>query len=425
MLCEVIEANYSVALMLLLKYPSPSPPNGPQTFVDDAIYLRDNFSAAGGSEIITKYGAKAPPQALLASWPSTPLDPNQGSKQKLSRTRSPLSSPARFLQQQGGVEALLQGAARGVFDRGEKLGINQAVRDAMGEVKKNVQGLQTPRPSSIGRRTSDVMRWSLDDGRSIPSPKASITALNMRNLQLARMLDQAMIDLRATSVSTDGSKEDCVKAMDLAIAKVEFVKVYLEDSTMPLPDEEVQPATSGVSLTGASRPQALLQTPSKSAFAGESPSSVSDTDKTALALIDATPNSPSVSVLSSPVKYSAIRSSSGAIGPHNEYSGSKSIVSTPDRPSAPVPTRSSIANSSFSWMLEPDVSTVSAHNSSPPKSASPFLKSGKKPISGPSREKAAFLFGEEGGEPNMMSRPPLLADPQEGFKLGTIRSRDK
>jgi hypothetical protein len=36
---------------------------------------------------------------------------------------------------------LFQGAAKGLLDRGEKLGINQAVRDAVGEAKKNVSGI--------------------------------------------------------------------------------------------------------------------------------------------------------------------------------------------------------------------------------------------------------------------------------------------
>jgi TBC1 domain family protein 5 len=78
-------------------------------------------------------------------------------------------------------------------------------------------------------------------------------------------------------------------------------------------------------------------------------------------------------------------------------------------------------------MLEPDVSSVSSLNSFPQKSISPFLKSGKRPTSGPSREKAAFLFGDDGGETAPTStRPPLLDDTEEGFKLGTIRgSEDK
>jgi TBC1 domain family protein 5 len=257
----VIEANYSVALMLLLKYPAPEPPYGPQSFVDDAIYLRDNFSAAGGAKVISKYGAKAPILQSSDLRPSTPLGQGLSPKQKLSRTRSPLPSPVSFLQQQGGVEALFQGAARGVLDRGERLGINQAVRDAVGEVRKNMQGLQASRSNSTRSRNSDAVRWSLDEGRTVPSSsKATVAVMNARNQQLARMLDQAMADLRAVSLSKDGDKEQYIQAMELAIAKVDFVKVYLEDSTMPLPPDspQVDPASPSADIPPPS-PQDPLQ----------------------------------------------------------------------------------------------------------------------------------------------------------------------
>jgi TBC1 domain family protein 5 len=82
--------------------------------------------------------------------------------------------------------------------------------------------------------------------------------------------------------------------------------------------------------------------------------------------------------------------------------------------------------SSFSWMLEPEPHLDSPSMSSPPKSSSPFLKGGRKPTSGPNREKSAFLFGEEAGESSISnSRLPLLRDDEEGFDLGTIGVREK
>lgn len=233
-----MEANYSVALMLLLKYPSPTHPHEPRTFVDDAIYLRDNFCSSGGATIITRYGAKAPSINSSDSRPSTPSSRGISPSRRLSRTKSPLPSPARYLQQQGGVEALFRGAAKGVLERGERLGINQAVRDAVGEVRQNMQGLQASRSNSTRSiRPSDGTRWSLDDGRLIPTAKAAISAMNARNVQLARMLEGAMSDLRNVSSDKESKKEKCVEAMDLAIAKVDFVRIYLEDATMPLPPD--------------------------------------------------------------------------------------------------------------------------------------------------------------------------------------------
>jgi TBC1 domain family protein 5 len=412
---KVIDANYSFALMLLLKYPPPDAQHGPQTFVDDAIYLRDNFSAAGGAKIISKYSGKAPSVDSSDSRPGTPLGQALSPKRQFGRTRSPLPSPARFLQQQGGIEALFQGATKGVFDRGERLGINQAVRDAVGEVKKNMQGLQASRANSANRRTSDVMRWSLDEGKQVPASRASVSAINARNKQLAHMLGQAMTDLRAVSLAPDGDKETYVKAMDLAIAKVEFVKVYLEDATIPLP-EVSSPATESANTTPLPPRQGTLHSTSKPTPDLPTPDSGVHTPITELTTkpLQVTPTPDNVS------SAKELSTEENVIPAVNVPAPSTPAeIDTPARPKAPVPTRSTIAQSSFSWMLEPDSTSSPVLNSSPPKSSSPFLKSSRKPTSGPKREKAAFLFGEEGGEPS--ARIASLVDVEEAFNLRTMK----
>lgn len=406
-----MEANYSMALMLLLKYPAPETP---QSFVDDAAFLRDHFTTAGGSKIISKYSGREPSPST-DSRPSTPLGKSLSPNRLGSRTKSPLPSPARFLQQQGGVEALFQGAAKGVFARAERLGINQAVRDAVGEAKSRMEELQASRSNSSSRRTSDVGRWSLDQGRPVPSLRESISATNARNKQLATMLEQAVADLRAASMSPDGDKEKYVAAMDIAVAKVEFVKVYLEDATIPLPAEPSPPPpppTITHQIAGESKPFQLdvgsVSTPQESQKpqpeAGSPPTQPSPPaplDKASESAIEPTANSDTESVKtpSEPVE--------------------RGLQA---RPKAPVPTRSTIAQSSFSWMLEPDNPTPSGHKSPPPKSSSPFLKSGRRPTSGPNREKAAFLFGEDSAESSTSNtRLPSLVDAGEGFNLGTIK----
>ena len=413
-----------MALMLLLKYPSPNPPYGPQSFVDDAIYLRDNFSTAGGAKIIRKYSGKAPP-LQSGSRPATPLGEAMSPKQKSSRTRSPLPSPGRFLQQQGGIEALFQGATKGVFERGERLGINQAVRDAVGEVKKNMQGLQASKAASSSRRTSDVTRWSLDEGRPVSASKSTILAMKKRNQQLARMLDQAMAGVRDVSASKEGDKDKYIQAMELAIAKVDFVKIYLEDSTMPLP---LDPASDGAASDATSKAAATAHPPLHSTPklpsipAGPGPKKLSE------AAAD-------LSHLSTPILEAVLKTqeptndeSPAAVSPAVSERAQDKIKDSADSgllapPKAPVPTRSSIAQSSFSWMLEPDSTPPSSSSkSSPPKSSSPFLKSGRRSTGGPEREKAAFLFGDDGGEtPLMNSRLASLVDADESFKLETIR----
>lgn len=76
-------------------------------------------------------------------------------------------------------------------------------------------------------------------------------------------------------------------------------------------------------------------------------------------------------------------------------------------------------------MLEPERPS-SFRRSSPPKTPSPFQKSGRRPTSGSGREKAAFLFGEDGdGSGTTGARLPPLDDGEEGFHLGTIEHGGK
>jgi TBC1 domain family protein 5 len=411
----VIKANYSLALTLLLKYPALSSPQGPKTFVDDAIYLRDNFSSEGGAHIISKYSGKAPVTQSPGLPPSTSTGDGGDSRQKLLAARSRLQSPTRFLKQQGGVEAILQGAAKGVFDRGERLGINQAVRDAVGEVKKNMQGLQVSRANSKTRLPSDVTRWTLDDRLE--------QAMTNRNKRLARMLDEAMAELRDASLSTDDNKDDYIKAIDIAVAKVGFVKVYLEDHMMPLPPnpkhappEEPSPVAG---ISPRSRAVTSAQTEDPRALASAVPGS-----KTATARAPSHSGAPTPTDMSrggSPAIRSPVDAAPEPTSKKTE-SGPAEARSTRS-PAAPLPTRASIAQSNFSWMLEPDSTTASSSpKSSSPNSPSPFLKSERRPTSGTRREKAAFLFGEDAEERRTSAAgTPVKREDVEGFSLEPMR----
>ncbi|KAF7879276.1 hypothetical protein EAF04_000473 [Stromatinia cepivora] len=422
---QLMESNYSLALMLLLKYDCP--PN-PQTLVDDAIFLRDNFNATGGSKIIHKYSGRSPQRDKSSTPPGTPLEGSLSPRQILMRNRPSLTTPTRFLQQQGGVEALIHGAAgaaKGVYNRGERLGINQAVRDAMEEVKKNMQGLQTPRSINSSRRATGASRWSLDDGRVVPASTAIMATMNERNRQLAVMLDHAMKDLRSVSVSKETDREKCIEAMDIAIAKVDFVRVYLEDSTMPLPIPSPNiDDGSELAIQEADIPKVLLPPISDHVqTTPPEPSSItSDSGKVLTEKADdldkPSVSTPDISQTSTDAKDPSSAEPLVIIQPNTEGEGMRSAIS--ERPEAPIPTRSTIAQSSFSWMLEPDQASIPTNKPSPPKSSSPFLRSGKRPTSG-GREKAAFLFGEDDGDFQLPIPKSSLLNAEEAFKLGILK----
>ncbi|KAI8635067.1 RabGAP/TBC [Xylariaceae sp. FL1651] len=389
---DLLKADYTVALQLLLKYPAPQAPHGPHTFIDDAVYLRDHLDTTGGAELITKYTGKPPgPQSLPTS--STPSATGSGLRRKMAGARSPLSPP-RFRPPPGGVEALFQGAAKNVLEQGERLGINRAVRDAVGEIRRNVQEAR-----SSMRTSRDLF--------SEPRPNTAIRAvavMDHRNRRLAAMLDEPIASLKALGTA-EGGVEDKQKAQDvleIAAAKLQFIKVYLEDSTMALPDDEDNyygPASPGIAerkvdsepLSDAVAAMAL-NTP----MVLDSPDPTTTTSPTA--------TEPPKPISSSPDPAAAPKPS--VEKPPADPLGVQTAnpVQTLKRPHPPIPTRSTLAQSSFSWMLEPDRSAPSASHasmfgsasssSSSKKPSSDTQQHRKRPSANASRERTAFLFGE-------------------------------
>jgi TBC1 domain family protein 5 len=230
-----MEADLNEALMLLMRYTYTSIPHGPYTFVQDAIYLKANSNIDGGITLVTKYSGRAPPRIMPIDQPMTPGTPDS------HRSRSPFTSPATNT-----VENMLHDAARGVVSRGERWGLNQALRDAVGEVRKNVQGLNTGRGSPRSGSAVGIRPLHRNTKSDVSSNIAAnvlrkITALEERNKQLAKMLEGAVADLwkfEKDAAETKEAEESSLQALSMAVAKVQFVQVFLQDSTLPLPPEE-------------------------------------------------------------------------------------------------------------------------------------------------------------------------------------------
>ncbi|KAL0473642.1 rab-GTPase-TBC domain-containing protein [Neurospora intermedia] len=450
----LLECDYAMALQLLLRYPVPPDSHGPHTFVDDALYLRDHPNPTGGATVIFKHTGKHPLSSSAAPsvpspGPQPPASPSKhgfGSlRQRTLGARSPLSS----LQQPGGVEALLSGAAKNMIERGEKLGINRAVRDAMGEIKK---GLQEARSSS----RSTAPRSPLRDGYLYQLPQHTVTSMQKRNRQLATMLDESVTSLKQLAASGLGEttdKEKYVEAVEIAAAKVQFVKACLEDSSLILdsleesaPEREPQtpssptpsaPAFNALSLspsrhrgnTDSRSPTVALDiTPvvmTSSIVEGEAEAGVSISQASTIGTLppapapapestveaDEPPKTPTEmtttpeNTISKPKTSNGNDPSSSPAGIHKPPASPPSanpieptLSSPPTHPDPvsssspsqsetreqqqqqqeqqqdqqeqpphrpePLPTRSTIAQSSFAWMLEPDSPSFSAPNSS-------------------------------------------------------------
>jgi TBC1 domain family protein 5 len=376
---SVLKADYSVCLQLLLKYPPPDQAHGPHTFVDDALYLRDHLNAQGGSKLIMKYTGKAAAaiRSPHGSRPTTPSFPGLNTlRQRGLGVRSPLHSPPTFINQQAGVEALLQGAAKGakgMLERGEKLGINQALRDAVGEIRRNMQGFNES--GHVPRPPKEIL--------SQEGAVVALAAMERRNQQLASMLDDTVTSLKAISASNLDDKSKGLELIEIAAAKIQFVKIYLEDPTMevpvvdrPVPEEHHVEADQD-SSAGDTRKGAQVEP---------------DVDEAKISSLSLNDDVPAIKTEQpiSPPNPQAVDTS----GQETTDDAPPAAASKPTRPPA-VPTRSTLAQSSFAWMLESDdTSSSPSHSRVTPKSP-PGSKTHKKRVSNnASREKNAFLFGE-------------------------------
>ncbi|KAI1633747.1 rab-GTPase-TBC domain-containing protein [Biscogniauxia mediterranea] len=407
---ELLNADYTVALQLLLKYPPPKAPHGPHTFIDDAIFLRDHLNSRGGNALIVKYTGRSPSLSAADSRPDTPRSFGPSIRRKVAGARSPLS-PSRFKPPPGGVEALFQGAAKGVLERGEKLGINQAVRDAMVEIRRNVQEAKS----------------SMKSGRDLfsePGPNAAamqaVAVMDQRNKRLAAMLDESVTTLKALAMSDLEDKEDMQGTLGVAAAKIQFVKVYLEDSTMDLPDENVDSTPHAADLTTTEDKKTSAEPPSEEVAAVSlnvpTKTDTPDSDDTASAPKASSPDPAPPTTRETHNQNAAAGSAADPLGASSEVSP-RAQPPKPERP-LPIPTRSSIAQSSFAWMLEPNepaaslssplttttttTSTTTTSSSSfssktktlPASSFSSSSQRHKRPSSNANRERTAFLFGE-------------------------------
>lgn len=122
--------------------------------------------------------------------------------------------------------------------------MNKAVREAMDEMKRNMQSLQSAESSP--RRSTDNIRWSLDEGRhvsetSTTAPK-TVETLEQRNKELAMILQGALKEMDRLILDINKSKETALKDVMTIIGSV---KECLEDSRLPIPkaEEAVQEST--------------------------------------------------------------------------------------------------------------------------------------------------------------------------------------
>lgn len=422
---RLVKADTNEAFSLLLRYPAPESP--PYTFIKDALYLRDHLTPEGGAEIITRHGQKAPPidhKAPEIRAPSPVPSPS------LSKIRSAAASPIPRLSSPGGsgLETLIQTAARGVLDRGSQWNVGKAIRDAVGEVKKNVEAIQSASGQSTPRSGGREFRRPLSTGPARPALDRAqtgqllkkIESLEQRNKRLAQMLESAVGELwdhhkeqaegtkekkkeEEGEGKVEGKDKAGLEALSLAIAKVQFVQVYLEDSSVPLPPAEANGPTRTPQTTPETEAEKENQDAKAAPLKTDTPRSSTPTtapERTASAppasppplgpTSTKEPNSRKSAELLSPSRASTALQATQPTTTKKERS-----MSPPTSPPRPRPLLSS---PSFAWMLGPSsTDTDTAPRSAFAKASehTPFASDEKRRMRGTLGK--GFLFGDDEG----------------------------
>lgn len=411
---KLLEADYSTALTLLLRYESPSS-TPPLTLLKDAIHLRDDLSTHTAFRLITKHTSKPPtasPPPYIRSGTPPPPQPSV-------LTLSPRLTGASVVNNLhlNNIESLMHDVASKMRDRSERWGVNKALREAMGEVKRVSAG--------VGEQQRDILkRWT--DSMERQTVLGAILEEGIKVLEedfTTEITNEKPGGSSSNSTETERRRKD-------AIERIKYVRNCLLDSKTALdrrwltevPDTAANPNTPKESLRASttSPPPLPLSSPPTSppSFVSKPPPfptyfhptdpinntpppPISESDLTRLP-DPITPQPPITTDLSTPpllqqpqqpppqqrtrqpLASPFVPKSTGTGLPlwkPPSSSSSRSVSETP-APSAISKPRRSLAQSQFAWMLGDD--TADKNRGGFFGDAGGSTSSGSKSFSGPS-----------------------------------------
>ena len=331
---ELIDADYTTAITTLTRLTLPKEGDSARAIVKDALQLARRRTPEAGADItqlrtgrrqyINPLGDLAEAAMIRA-----PIPQGRTHRRLKSQQASPSLAPARFSTPQRHLEGLFNNVSNNFQKNAEGWSVqnvSKALKGAVGEARKNLEQLQAghSKNSSV-----DVVGGSADTNF-----EQQFLRLEQRNKVLAKMLENAQETLRKwklQSVQPDAQQED---VFNTALAKIQFVSVYLTDAEIPLPDATPimeQPHDAVKAKTGETEDEAKLK-----------PSNVESPP-------DAQQQTESNSAIDKPIPAPPSKESS---------SGTLSVPTAAPlgRTSPPSPTktghiRPSLAESSFSFML--------------------------------------------------------------------------
>lgn len=375
---QLIDADYTTAITSLTRLNLPKEGDSARAIVKDAVQLIKQKSPEAGADITQLRTGKRQYINPLSEEPlirtSTPQ--SRGHRRLKSQQASPSPSPARFSTPQRQLEGLFSNVSNNFQKSAEGWSVqnvSKALRGAVGEARRNMEQFQAghSRGASV-----DIARSSIERGPVTSEPQRDLglqlKKLNERSKALAKMLDTAQETLRKWKADNTQQNMQGEDAFNTALARIQFVSVYLADSDIPIPPTspvmEKQPqqvlkeASSKDTLssnpipskpddTGAQSPTPKTDSSGGTKSQDPPPSSTPQDTKTPASAPDPSPvqeTEPSSSSSSSPAPPPAAPAptSTQALNPPQRKS-------SPSRPN-PHPTRPSLAESSFSFMLGED-----------------------------------------------------------------------
>ena len=366
---QLLNADYNEALTLLLRYPEADQLHPAQTFVMDALYLRDHMSAEGSGYLVLKYsgrplhlpGRPVTPPALLRN-----ITTFSGANVTRAVAARAGLSPPQMSRQRSNIEAIVQSTAKNIYARGEKFGIGKAMRSAVDEVHKRAQDIRDAQTPSLPSRGPSGGYGAL---------YSKIKAQEERNKQLSALLQGAVSELwECQKLAADekqmmsGAVRPDLERLSLAIAKVQFVEVYLADPSLPLPepDDRLQPPEiSIVEPSTDARLKSAQNTPlrqSQTSTMSEGPASHHDAlpgglaDPSSFEDLDLPLPTPAIESPSmSRVQTRTARKQADAASDEHAMGAASLSPDAPRSDAAQHIERPALAESSYSWMLgQPD-----------------------------------------------------------------------
>ena len=252
---DLVEADYSTALTLLLRYSLPrSSPDKPVSLVKDAFYLDQNRTLEAGAKLVLHYSGKSSLIGQKKSSkeshnsidfrprrPLTPQSHNRPVPRQVAIPSPGRSSPARFLPQQKGLESLFQEVSGNIQKRTEGWNLSKTIQGAVSEVKRNMNNslAAAPQRSRVTTLISeDSATESTEGGPSNEALLKRVHDLEERNKALAKMLDTALDSLRSVKFNESERKSTAEDTFNISLAKIQFVSVYLFDPEIPIPPDE-------------------------------------------------------------------------------------------------------------------------------------------------------------------------------------------